>query len=76
MPKTTKRANSSEEQCPQVFTQVRIDEPTFLKGKILAAIYDVSFNKLMVQAIRNEIRNYEEANGSLPKPDPRDSEDV
>ena len=58
----------------QVFTQVRIDETTFRKGKILAAIYDESFNQFMIQAIRNEIHRYEEANGLLPKPDPRDSE--
>ena len=41
---------------------------TFLKGKILAAIYDESFNHLMVRAIRKEIKHYEDVNGPLPKP--------
>lgn len=50
-----------------IFTQVRIDEDTFLKGKILAAVYDESFNKLMVRAVQNEIRNYEADNGPLPE---------
>ena len=50
------------------YTQVRIDDETFLKGKILAAVYDESFNHLMVRAIRNEIRTYEASNGPLPKP--------
>ena len=51
-----------------LFTQVRIDEDTFLKGKILAAIMDLSFNSLMVRAIRNEIKKYEAEHGELPKP--------
>ncbi|MBQ7594192.1 MAG: hypothetical protein IJU48_07550 [Synergistaceae bacterium] len=52
----------------QSYTQVRIDDETFIKGKILAAIYDESFNHLMVRAIRNEIKSYEEINGPLPEP--------
>ncbi len=65
MSKSAKREAVKSEQ---VFTQVRIDEQTFRRGKILAAIYDISFNQLMVEAIRHEIRSYEETNGSLPKP--------
>ena len=64
----------SEGKADPVFTQVRIDEQTFLKGKILAAVYDISFNRLMVDAIRHEIELYEEANGPLPKPDPKADE--
>ena len=62
----------STDKINQIYTQVRIDEATFLKGKILVAIYDESFNHLMirfmVRAIRNEIKNYEVLNGSLPEP--------
>ena len=61
----------SEGKVAPVFTQVRIDEQTFLKGKILAAVYNVSFNRLMVDAIKHEIDLYEEANGSLPDPEPK-----
>ncbi len=74
MSKGIKRAEISKEKSTQVFTQVRIDEQTFLKGKILAAVYDISFNRLMVDAIRHEIELYEEANGPLPKPDPKAGE--
>lgn len=59
---------SAPEKNKPIFTQVRIDEETFLKGKILAAIYDESFNSLMVRAVRNEIRAYEAEHGPLPKP--------
>ena len=48
-----------------VFTQMRLDEETFLKGKILAAVYDESFNSLMVRAA---IRAYEAEHGPLPEP--------
>ena len=51
-----------------VFTQIRIDEKIFLKGKILAAIYDESFNSFMIRAVQNEIKNYERENGPLPEP--------
>lgn len=59
---------SAPEKNKPVFTQVRIDEETFLKGKILAAVYDESFNSLMVRAVRNEIRAYEAEHGPLPEP--------
>lgn len=74
MSKGIKRAEISKEKSEQVFTQVRIDAQTFLKGKILAAVYDISFNRLMVDAIRHEIELYEGANGPLPKPDPKAGE--
>ena len=69
MPEKTKRSRkSSTSKIGQTYTQVRIDDDTFLKGKILAAIYDESFNHLMVRAIRKEIKHYEDVNGPLPKP--------
>ena len=51
-----------------VFTQIRIDEDTFLKGKILASVYDLSFNAFMIRAIKDQIRQYEIQHGDLPKP--------
>ncbi len=69
MPEKSKRTRkNSTAKTNQTYTQVRIDDDTFLKGKILAAIYDESFNHLMVRAIRKEIRHYEAQNGPLPKP--------
>ena len=69
MPEKSKRTRkNSTAKTNQTYTQVRIDDDTFLKGKILAAIYDESFNHLMVRAIRKEIRHYETHNGPLPKP--------
>ena len=72
MQKETKGAGQGRVAAPEknkpVFTQVRIDEETFLKGKILAAVYDESFNSLMVRAVRSEIRAYEAEHGPLPEP--------
>jgi hypothetical protein len=51
-----------------IFTQIRLDEDTFLKGKILASIYDLSFNSFMIRAIKNELKNYEAEYGELPNP--------
>ena len=51
-----------------IFTQLRISEDTFLKSKILASIYGISFNAFMLLAIKNEIQNYETEHGDLPKP--------
>ena len=51
-------------------TQARIEENLFAKGKILAAIYDESFNSLLVRALSNEIQRYEQEHGELPKPLP------
>jgi hypothetical protein len=77
---TTKRAPKSEArknptgggetnfEKSTIFTQVRLDEDTFLKGKILASIYDLSFNSFVIRAIKNELKNYEAEHGVLPKP--------
>jgi hypothetical protein len=51
-----------------IATQVRIDDDLFAKGKILAAIYDESFNSLLVKCLDKEIHAYEEKYGDLPKP--------
>ena len=51
-----------------VFTQLRIDEDSFLKSKILASVYGLSFNAFVLRAIKNEIQNYEAGYGELPKP--------
>ena len=51
-----------------IFTQLRIDEDSFLKSKILASVYSLSFNAFVLRAIKNEIKNYEAAHGELPKP--------
>jgi hypothetical protein len=53
---------------PIASTQVRIDEDLFSKGQILAAIYDESFNSLLVKALAKEIQSYESEHGELPKP--------
>ena len=53
-----------------VATQVRLEEDLFVRGKILAAIYDESFNSLLVRTLDNEIQRYEEEHGDLPKPLP------
>ena len=65
---TGRGRTSAPDKAKPVFTQVRIDEETFLRGKILAAVYDESFNSLMVRAVRNEIRAYEAEHGPLPDP--------
>jgi len=51
-----------------IFSQIRIDEDSFLKSKILASIYNLSFNAFVLHAIKNEIKNYEAEHGELPKP--------
>lgn len=51
-----------------VSTQVRLDDDLFSKGKILAAIYDESFNSLLVRSLRKEIETYETEHGELPEP--------
>lgn len=50
----------------RIAIQTRFDEETFAKGKVLAAIYDESFNAVLVRALKNEIRRYEEKYGELP----------
>ena len=51
-----------------IFSQLRIDEDSFLKSKILASLYSLSFNAFVLRAIKNEIQKYETEYGELPKP--------
>jgi len=51
----------------RVPTQIRLDEYTYAKGKVLAAIYDESFNAVLIRALRNEIKRYEEKYGEIPR---------
>jgi hypothetical protein len=66
--KTAGAGGETDLEKSTIFTQIRLDEDTFLKGKILASIYDLSFNSFMIRAIKNELKNYEEEYGELPKP--------
>ena len=62
------------EQPRTVATQTRFDEATYAKGKVLAAIYDESFNATLVRALKNEIKRYEDNHGELPRQiDPEES---
>ena len=65
---TNKAANQDKKNEPThtVSTQVRFDENTYAKGKVLAAIYDESFNATLVRALKNEIQRYEDRYGELP----------
>ena len=47
--------------------QIRLDEYSYSKGRVLAAVYGESFNALIIRAIRNEIKRYEEKHGELPQ---------
>jgi NRPS condensation-like uncharacterized protein len=60
--------NVDRDEKSTVFTQLRIDEDSFLKSKILASVYGLSFNAFVLRAIKNEIQNYEAEHGELPKP--------
>lgn len=51
-----------------IATQLRIDAQLFAKAKILAAIYDESFNSFASRVIHSEIERYENEHGELPKP--------
>lgn len=51
-----------------IATQLRIDGQLFAKAKILAAVYDESFNAFASRLIRQEIERYEAAHGALPEP--------
>ncbi len=51
----------------RVALQARFDETLFAKGKMLAAIYDESFNSVLVRALTNEIKRYEAKYGELPR---------
>ena len=67
--KVTNTTNSYKEPDKStIFTQIRIDEDTFLRGKILASVYDLSFNSFVIRAINEQIKQYEAQYGELPKP--------
>lgn len=58
---------SPVEHGKRVALQARFDETLFAKGKVLAAIYDESFNSVLVRALTNEIKRYEAKYGELPQ---------
>ena len=58
---------SEAEHVRRVALQARFDEALFAKGKVLAAIYDESFNSVLVRALTNEIKRYEAKYGELPQ---------
>ena len=64
MPKAPDEITS--DTAPRVAMQIRFDEYTYAKGKVLAAIYDESFNSVLIRSLRNEIRRYEDKHGELP----------
>ena len=66
--KVTDTINSDEQDKSTIFTQIRVDEDTFLRGKILASVYDLSFNAFVIRAINEQIKQYEAQYGELPKP--------
>jgi hypothetical protein len=49
-------------------TQLRLDENLFAKSKILAAIYDESFNAFTVRVLQEAIKAHEAKYGELPEP--------
>ena len=51
----------------RVAMQIRFDEYTYSKGRVLAAIYGESFNSVLIRSLRNEIRRYEDKYGELPE---------
>ena len=53
-----------------IATQLRLDGELFAKAKILAAIYDESFNAFTARLIETEINRYETEHGALPEPRP------
>ena len=63
-----KAANQDKknESSHTVATQTRFNEDIYAKGKVLAAIYDESFNATVVRALKNEIQRYEDRYGALP----------
>ncbi|MDR1917315.1 MAG: hypothetical protein LBQ58_12170 [Synergistaceae bacterium] len=64
---SAKMDNNSTNTTRRVAIQTRFDEETYAKGKVLAAIYDESFNATLVRSLKNEIKRYEEKHGDLPR---------
>lgn len=46
--------------------QVRIPEPLSDKGRILAAVLNVSYNQLILDAIAEKVDAWEKGHGALP----------
>ncbi len=49
-----------------VRTQTRFPETVYAKARVLAAIYDVSFNQFLVDVLNEKIAAWESAHGDLP----------
>lgn len=49
-----------------VRTQTRFPEDVYAKARVLAAIYDVSFNQFLVDVLNEKIAAWESAHGDLP----------
>ena len=49
-----------------VRTQTRFPEEVYAKARVLAAIYDVSFNQFLVDVLNEKIAAWESAHGDLP----------
>ena len=47
-------------------TQVRVPEELFEKARVLASIYGVSFNQLVVDLLDERIRSWEADHGGIP----------
>ena len=47
-------------------TQTRFPETIYSKARVLAAIYDVSFNQFLVDVLNEKIVAWESAHGDLP----------
>ena len=67
MTETGKKSVEAKTSQRRVAIQTRFDEDTYAKGKVLAAIYDESFNATLVRALKNEIQRYEDRYGALPR---------
>ena len=49
-----------------VRTQTRFPEEVYAKARVLAAIYDVSFNQFFVDVLKEKIAAWEAGHGDLP----------
>lgn len=47
-------------------TQVRVPEELFEKARVLASIYGISFNQLVVDLLDERIRSWEAVHGAIP----------
>lgn len=51
---------------PVYRTQVRVPEKLFEKARVLASVYQVSFNQLVVDLLFEKINSWESVHGELP----------